>query len=230
MNTKIVSFIERNKPIFIIGIILTLVFSIIVIAYRLRPGRETELRELNESETLKYKVREYDNQESYGDGDEAEKDQESTEQGSVEEEPHIDIDEVFGIVKISYTKEKGFTPMIIRVYQGQRIVWTNDTKETIYLKQRKPTYSELLNEIEINPGASFEFQMTELGIWTYKERYSNHEGSIDVKRVPDTLPEPEEDTVLDLEEELEMEPEQEMPGTEPATQDIIPVEQESLAN
>jgi len=220
MNTKIVSFIERNKPIFMIGIILASVFSVIVIAYRLRPGRETELRKLNENETLKYKVQEEDNQRD--DDVEIGKNKELT-----EDEPPLDIDKTFGIVKISYTKEGGFNPMIIKVYQGQKVVWTNDTKETIYLRQRKPTYPELSNDVEMHPGTSFEFQMTTLGIWTYKERYSNHEGSIDVKKIPDTLPEPkQEETEPEQETKLESEtgPNQETPSTVQTTQGITPVE------
>jgi plastocyanin len=226
MNTKIVSFIERNKPIFMIGILLTAVFSILVIAYRLRPGRETELRKLNESEALRYKIQE-DSDQKDGEDEEQHK--------SAEEEQHIDIDKTFGIVKVSYTKERGFSPMITRVYQGQKVTWTNNAEETIYLRQRKPTYSDLANDVEIHPGASFEFQMTELGIWTYKERDSKHEGSIDVKKLPDTLPEPKQEEPeveveaepdLELETELEIEPEQELPNkaTEDTTDTTSPVE------
>jgi len=224
MNTKIVSFIERNKPIFIIGILLTSVFSALVIAYRLRPGKETGLRKLNESEASRYRVQE----DEYRENGEGEKKHEYS-----EEEPYVDIDKVFGVVKISYTKEKGFKPTIIRVYQGQKVIWTNDTEETIYLKQRKPTYPELANDVEIRPGANFEFQMTNLGIWTYKERDNKHEGSIDVKKLPDTLPEIEQEDVepkLEPEQELETKPEQELPNTTPTTQDVTPIEQDDLVN
>jgi len=43
-------FFERNKSIFIMGLIIAVVFAIILVAYRMRPGKETQLTKIDDAD------------------------------------------------------------------------------------------------------------------------------------------------------------------------------------
>lgn len=179
---KIAGFIERNKPIFIIGVLMATVFGVIIISSRLAPKRETGFKEVDEMDREFYKVA-YENQE------EMERQEQETQVPEEPKEPEINMDEIFGVVEIAYTEE-GFKPRVLRIYVGQNVNWTNKTDKTIYLKQIKPTYDLFSEPVEIKPNESFKFPITVLGIWTYNEVETEDFGSIDARPLPKILPEP----------------------------------------
>ena len=79
------------------------------------------------------------------------------------------------------------------------------TKEQVKMG---PTYKELLDPIEIKPGESFTFRVTELGLWNYEETISKDYGEIEVKD-PKNVPEPVKSETLE-----EQTPETETPDIE----------------
>lgn len=185
---KIGAFFERNKPIFIIGIIMFFIFAVIIVSSILMPKEETEYTEINEADKEFYKV-------AYEDLGQSEF-EETDEEGEKKEEPvepEINMDEIFGVLQVDYTNE-GFMPRITRIRVGQNVNWTNKTENTIYLKQIKPYYKEFEESLSIKPNESFKFKMTELGIWTYEEVESGDWASIEAKPLPSVIPEPKNKT------------------------------------
>jgi len=183
MNIR--KFYERNKPIFVIGIFMAIVFIGLIVFYGIKPREETDLSKLNETDREFYKVA-YENLER----DESNVNENvyvsdfNTNTSSVSEEENEmtrqQIDEKYGVLKIEYTEE-GFKPRVVRAALGQEVLWTNTTNRTIYLHQRRQTYPELRDLVEIMPGDIFNFRMAVLGIWTYDENESGDFGSIEVK-------------------------------------------------
>lgn len=175
-------FFDRNRPIFTIGALMAMVFIAIIILYKFKPKQETKLKEVNEMDQQFYRVAyeepEPENEASqYMDAENQPTDKDVNEQ---DENSQINIDEEYGVLQINFT-ENGFEPRINTAVLGQMVSWTNNTDKTIYFKQRKPTYPELKDPIEIKSGESFNFRMTDLGIWTYEEGDSKEFGSVEVK-------------------------------------------------
>ncbi len=203
---KITGFIERNKPIFVIGVLMATIFGVIIISSRLAPKKETGFKEVNEMDREFYKVA-YENQE------EMEQEEQESQIPEEQKEPEINMDEIFGVVEISYTEE-GFIPRVLRVRVGQNVNWTNKTERTISIKQIKPTYDVFTEPVEIKPNESFKFPMTVLGIWTYNEVETEDWGSVEARPLPTTLPEPKAKTEIPATEDLDS-------TTEPATQPVL---------
>jgi len=170
-------FFGRNKPIFVMGTVFLLIFLGIIIYYKAKPHEETNMSKVGDESF--YRVLE-DEQKKYeetlSDGSNNQKNQNEQEEAVI---PEVSVDEKFGILEIEYTDE-GFKPRAIKTVQGRAVRWTNKTDKVIYLHQRKPTYDELKELVEIKPGESFNFRLSELGIWTYEENESKHFGSIEV--------------------------------------------------
>lgn len=185
---KIGAFFERNKPIFVIGIIMLVVFAIIIVSSILMPKKETGYTEINEADKEFYKVAYEDL-----DQDQFEETEEENEKKVEPAEPEINMDEIFGVLQVDYTDE-GFIPRVTRIRVGQNVNWTNKTENTIYLKQIKPYYKEFEESLSIRPNESFKFKMTEVGTWTYEETESGDWGSIEAKPLPEKLPEPKAKT------------------------------------
>jgi len=185
---KIGAFFERNKPIFVIGIIMLIVFAIIIVSSILMPKKETGYTEINEADKEFYKVAYEDL-----DQDQFEETEEENEKKVEPAEPEINMDEIFGVLQVDYTDE-GFIPRVTRIRVGQNVNWTNKTENTIYLKQIKPYYKEFEESLSIRPNESFKFKMTEVGTWTYEETESGDWGSIEAKPLPEKLPEPKAKT------------------------------------
>lgn len=201
---KIRAFFERNKPIFIIGLIMFIIFSIIIVSSIMMPRKETKYTEIDEIDKEFYKV-------AYEESDQNnfEETEGEVEKGKEPVKPEVDMDEIFGVLQISYTDD-GFTPRVTRVRVGQNVNWTNKTEETIYLKQIKPYYKEFEESLSIKPNESFKFKMTELGIWTYEETESGDWGSIEARPLPSVMPEPKPKTETPVTEDINS-------TTEPAT-------------
>lgn len=185
---KIGAFFERNKPIFVIGIIMLVVFAVIIVSSILMPKKETGYTEINEADKEFYKVA-YEDSGQY----QFEETEEENEKKEEPVEPEINMDEIFGVLQVDYTDE-GFIPRVTRIRVGQNVNWTNKTENTIYLKQIKPYYKEFEESLSIRPNESFKFKMTEVGTWTYEETESGDWGSIEAKPLPEKLPEPKAKT------------------------------------
>lgn len=158
------------------------VFAIIIITSRLSPKKETGFSEVSDANKEFYKV-------AYEDQLQENEQENGTSKPEEPKEPEITMDEVFGVVNIDYTNE-GFKPGIIRIRVGQNVNWTNKTDKSIFLRQRKQTYDEFNEPVEIKPGESYKFKMSVLGIWTYEEVESEKFGSIEAKPLPKVIPQP----------------------------------------
>ena len=170
-----------------------MVFVVIIVFYKFKPHKETGMSKVG-NESL-YNVQVEEPKQPEGSNFYYDETGEKIETKNVViEEPkttEMSIDERFGILEIDYTDE-GFKPRVTKAMQGQAVMWTNKTDKIIYFHQRKQTYSALKELVEIKPGGSFNFRLSELGIWTYDENESKHFGSIEVVRVPEAQPQLEE--------------------------------------
>lgn len=175
---RIKNFLERNKSIFVIGVILGIVFVAIILFYVIKPHEETELSNVKTADQQFYKVA-YENLDEENSGNNLEETGDEN-QPQEEKTPEMTTDEKYGILQIDYI-DSGFSPRITRAALGQAVSWTNKTDKTIYFRQIKKSYPELEELIEIKPGESFNIRMTVLGIWSYEESESRNFGSIDVK-------------------------------------------------
>ena len=178
------SFFERNKPVFMIGLLISLIFIGIIIFYKVKPHKETGMSAVKDETLYKVIDEEQKNYEENINGEtqitqEQTTDQKSTSNTLQQEE----IDKKYGVKEVSFT-DKGFIPRVFTIYLGQKIKWTNNTNNVIYFEQIKKTYDDLYNLVEIKPGESTSHKMTELGIWTYREKNSQQWGSADVRPIP----------------------------------------------
>jgi hypothetical protein len=159
------NFSERNKPIFTIGLITLVLFLVIIAFYEVKTHKGPGLTKIgNESSFTVSK-------ETSGTGPDA------VQQPTQSSSPEQNIDATFGIVGVEF-KDNGWVPKITRVVQGQVVKWTNSTAAAIFLKQKTPTYNELNAPVQIDPGKSFNFRMTQAGDWNYEEGVSGYFGTI----------------------------------------------------
>lgn len=171
MKDFIKNFIERNKPIFTIGVATLVLFVGIIAYYRLKPHKETGLTKIGNESTFNVVEEEKPNTQDLGQ--------------VAETQPTISIeqslDEKVGILDIEF-KATGFSPKIARSIQGQAVRWINNTDKIIYLKQKTPTYPELTEPVQIEPGQSFSYRLNEYGTWNYEEDLSKYFATIEVYR------------------------------------------------
>jgi hypothetical protein len=172
MRDFIKNFVERNKPIFTIGIATLLLFIAIIVFYRLKAHTETKLNKIGNESTFNVVEEEKANMQDVG--------QYSETQPAVSIEQSID--EKVGILDIEFTST-GFKPKIARAVQGQAVRWTNKTDKTIYLKQKTPTYTDLTQPVQIEPGQSFNYRLNQDGTWNYEEDLSKFFATINVYRL-----------------------------------------------
>jgi len=169
MKELIKNFIERNKPIFAIGTATLILFVGIIVYYRITPHKETGLSRIGNESNFNIVGEEKTNMENEGiySGSET-----ST---SIE----ASLDEKVGILEIEYN-ENGFYPKAARAVQGQAVRWTNKTDKAIYLKQKTPTYTDLLQPVQIDPGQSFSYRLMKYGTWNYEEDVTKYFAYIEV--------------------------------------------------
>ena len=121
--TNFKNFIDRNKPILVVGSLTLVIFLVITFVSTKRETKRPILNEIRENETFiveSEKDIEVDNSiESLEELD-----------AYVEENAEEIYDSVLGITLIEFT-ENGFQPKNARAVQGQILRFVNKTKETI---------------------------------------------------------------------------------------------------
>lgn len=167
------NFFQRNKSIFIFGLVIGALF-VIIIAIAWEQDRVSEViltpfttqqgqREREDYTYVPPEREEYVQPEVSADG--------KTEiaQGTIEEAGNEPKKIKYRPDKIvSFTDEKGFTPMTDAVHIPQKVLWVNDSNDQITIK-------ELINEqsdqtpVILNPGESFEITVNNTGYWTFRE-------------------------------------------------------------
>lgn len=183
-------FYDRNRPIFSIAAFLALVFVGLIVYYKIKPHKETTLSKVNRADEEFYKVAYDDYYQNTGldlpeeyENNQPENEDQTNGNENLPSPSEQTVDEKYGILEIIYTTE-GFSPRVTRARQGQTVKWTNNTDALITIHQRKQTYTEFSNDVEIKPGETFSIVLSELGIWTYEEKETRNFGSIEVKPVP----------------------------------------------
>lgn len=173
MKDFLKNYYERNKPVFTIGLATLVIFLLVIIVYRIMPRKSTSMSRIGNESSFNVTSEEANNA-----VDESQQISEST-GADVGITPEQSIDQTFGILDIAYT-EKGFTPKLARVVQGQVVKWTNKTDKIIFLKQKTPTYSELKDLVQIDPGQTFSFRVSKSGTWNYEEDISKYFAILEV--------------------------------------------------
>lgn len=169
MNIK--DFFKRNKPIFVFGIVLAMVFTgVSVVAELISPNNEIPILKKTETPIT----------DSYTDNaytlpkEEAQLPTQTNEIEISQEE----IDTKLGKLEISFT-ESGFIPKNTSAYVGQALAIKNSTPATINIIQTTNIIANLKDiTIEIQPEDEYEFRLDKSGLWTYKETISNSNGAI----------------------------------------------------
>lgn len=162
-------FIERNKPIFIIGLITFLIFIALIIIYNLIPHIAPGLVKTGNESTYNTTLEESPTIPGS-----------KTSQGGVSTETAID--EKYGAINIEFVNGGWKTKLAFAV-RGQAIVWKNNSDATIYLRQKTPTYPELDTPTPIKPVETFTFRLTKIGEWSFDEEKSKSFGTIRVKEL-----------------------------------------------
>ena len=159
------NFTERNKPVFTIGLITLVIFLLIIAFYEVKTHNGPGMQKLGNESSFTV------SQETSGTSPDA------VQQPTQSVSPEQNIDATFGIVGVEFT-DSGWSPKIAKVVQGQVVKWTNSTAAAIFLKQKTPTYNELTSPVQIDPGKSFNFRITQGGDWNYEESISGYFGTI----------------------------------------------------
>lgn len=173
-------FIERNKPVFTIGMVTFVVFALIILINFTRKTENADLIRLKDEDT---RIVDDENTPINTGDSTAEGDYVTLTEGSEPSPETPTFDERFGIIEVKYYDKWGFIPKNLSALNGQLVKWTNTTENDITFTQKTPTYQELENQepIIIKPSESFEFRLYEEGLWTYEEGTTKNFGSIDVK-------------------------------------------------
>jgi len=82
------------------------------------------------------------------------------------------------VLEISYTEEDGFIPKETQALLGQKVRWTNNSDREIKIIQSIKKFDEFKDGLIIKPAESFELELYEGKLWTYKEEQSQTYGSI----------------------------------------------------
>ena len=163
------AFLERNKPVFTIGLITLTIFLGLIFFYSIKThNRLTGMKIIGSGDVI---VQEETAQEL--------ETRQASESAQTKAQAEAQIDVSLGIVSIEF-KNVGWVPNFVEVMKDQKIVWTNKTDKEIFLRQRTPAYDELKELITIEPGKSFEFRMTAVGDWNYDESQSKYFATIRV--------------------------------------------------
>lgn len=86
---------------------------------------------------------------------------------------------------ISYTEE-GFSPKAPEVLIGQKVIWTNNTDQTIELTDTLEVYPDFPKPAVIAPGDSFEYDLTLEGMFALRETASSNTGLVAVIKLEET--------------------------------------------
>ncbi len=168
MNIK--DFFKRNKPIFVFGIVLAMVFTgVSVVAELISPNNEIPILKKTETPiTDSYTNNAYT----------LPKEEIQTNPTNEIEISQEEIDTKLGKLEISFT-ESGFIPKNTSAYVGQALVIKNSTPATINIIQTTNIFANLKDiTIGIQPEDEYEFRLDKSGLWTYKETISNSNGAI----------------------------------------------------
>jgi hypothetical protein len=160
------AFFDRNKPIFVIGLITLVAFLVIIAAAQKKPVETPNMVKLNSEDSQKFLAPPEQNPSDSNSAVTETPKQAQTLQSS---EAYKDVDTKYGIISIDYTTN-GFTPKNNDAVKGQLVRWTNKTSNDIYLQQLMPTYTELKEPVLIKAGGTFEFRLYKTKLWTYQER------------------------------------------------------------
>jgi hypothetical protein len=160
------AFLERNKPVFLIGLATLLLFLGIIVAYALKTHKSVGLTKIGNESPFNV--------------DETTSDIQGGVPSTSESTSSLaNIDSTMGTVNISFNSY-GWYPALVDAVKGQKVVWTNKTDKIIYLRQRTPTYPELTNLTAVDPGKTFEFRMMVDGNWNYDEDETKYFGTVRV--------------------------------------------------
>jgi hypothetical protein len=152
------AFFERNKPVFVIGLITLSLFLGIILFYALKPHGDLTVMKLVGSDS------------SPG-VPESEIVQQSSDSAQLTVQSGTEMGAALEIIKVKFT-DLGWVPKIVDVAKDQKVVWKNETSREIFLRQRTPSYDMITDTIKIEPGKSFELKMTVVGDWNYDESQS----------------------------------------------------------
>jgi hypothetical protein len=165
------NFIDRNKPIFLVGAATLLIFfGIIVFNQKRNPG-ETKLRNVKE-ETEIYIVETEKNKA----GEDIIETLEELD-AYIEEHAEEIYDSTMGVFVIEFT-ENGFQPKNSRALQGQLLRFVNKTTKDIYIKQRISGYDELKEPVKIEAGGTFTLRLLKDILWGFEETTTKSVGSL----------------------------------------------------
>jgi predicted DsbA family dithiol-disulfide isomerase len=93
------------------------------------------------------------------------------------------IDDLYGILEISYTDE-GFSPNRSNAAVGRLVRFSNDTDNEITLVQATDVYEVFKRGVILQPGESFEIRLTELKLFNIREKETQRLSSTTVFSPP----------------------------------------------
>jgi hypothetical protein len=165
-------FIERNKSVFVIGLLtFTIFLSIIIISEVRRVRKDVDspklIRVENEIEIP-----------------ESTSSIEIPENGPLSNldtlnNTYSEVTKKYGILLIKYTN-KGFVPQNAKAILGQKINWVNDTETSIYISQKTPFFDEFKTPIVLPAKGTLEFILYKDGRWDYQNTETGFSANITI--------------------------------------------------
>lgn len=165
---------KKSRYLFSFGVLLTFIFLVIIIlAQRNKP--DVDLTEISKDSVFSVFERSGQDSQSlpppenaYLDGDP---------EGVLEIEEEKPLPET---LVISFTKE-GFSPNFTNAVQGQQARWENNTDEDIFIQELIEKHVEFASGITIVAGQSYEQELYNSHLWSFKEINSGKIGRIFIK-------------------------------------------------
>ena len=165
-------FIERNKSVFVIGILtLTIFLSIIIISEVRRVRKDVDSPKLVRVENDIEIPEATTSAGSLGNGTISNLDAMST--------LYSEVSKKYGILLIRYTN-KGFIPENAKAVLGQKINWVNDTDSNVFISQITPFFDEFNTPIVLPAKGTLEFILYKDGRWDYQNTEAGFSGNITI--------------------------------------------------
>lgn len=168
------SFIKRNKPIFVIGLIAAIAFIVIIIM-----GQSNESGiSLTQVIQSRFNVEERPLSLPNPPDELVSQTQEAIPEElpllpPPPESPKVTLD----VKEITFTEE-GFEPSSTQAVQGQIVRWINNTDKPIIIRELISKHEEFKIGVTILALETAEFELKGSGFWTFKETGSGHIGKI----------------------------------------------------
>ncbi len=163
------SFVKRNKPIFAVGILFAILFSVMIVMSQKNTSGISLVESVgdifdDEKEVIFNPANDITGPNSRALTEEVTE----TSEGTTSTSTALTTPQIPGILEIAFTAT-GFSPNIANATKGQAVRWENATDKEIVIKELIKKHAEFASGVTILPNASFELKLYGTKLWTFEE-------------------------------------------------------------